>query len=390
MKDRYNLTFKMFYFVFIGSVGAFVPYINVYLEQSQGLSGTEIGLVNALGLIIGVCVIPLWGVAMDKTKKYNLLLKISLAGTLVMVALYYKAATYPMIIACSIGLEMIRLGTTPMADTLTTDYCHKTGNNYGSIRGMGSLGYMLASMFVGFLADLFGLDGPMFATYGALLVIALGISLGFPKDPKKEELSEDEKLKKGSFKDLLTNKNFLFILFFTTFSVIIIDSAMAYGGNHLITTLGGSGSSVSWMTFVTVLPEVAFLIVASRVIHKIGFKSFYLLALASMILRFGVYAFTSNIYIFLIVSVVHCLGVAVTTVGNLTYVRNSVSPAVLGTAITLLNAANTISRALFGYVFGFIYEYGNSYMIFLCGAVVFICMFLYILRTKHFDHLRNI
>ncbi|MFQ7171781.1 MAG: hypothetical protein ACLRQF_06550 [Thomasclavelia ramosa] len=29
----------------------------------------------------------------------------------------------------------------PMVDTLATNYCHKTGGNYGSIRGMGSLGY---------------------------------------------------------------------------------------------------------------------------------------------------------------------------------------------------------------------------------------------------------
>lgn len=387
MKDRYSLSFKLFYFMFIGSVGAFTPYINVYLEKSIGLSGTQIGLITALSLVVGVCVIPIWGITGDKTRKYNALLKFSIAGTLVMVGMYYQAATYPMIIVCAIGLELIRLGAAPMSDTLTTDYCHKTGNNFGSIRGMGSLGYMLSSMLVGFLADQFGLDGPMFATYAVLLVISFSISFGFPKDPKKEDIREDEKLKKGSFKDLLKNKNFLFILIFTIFTVVIVDASMNYGGNHLITTLGGVDSSVSWMTFATVLPEVAFLMIASRVIKKIGFKKFYLIALASMIFRFSVYSLTNNMYIFLIASTVHCLGVTATTVGNLTYIRNSVSPAVLGTAITLLNAAISIGRAFFGYVFGFIYEYGSSYNIFMVGVVIFIIMFLILLRTKHFDHL---
>ncbi|MFV0394415.1 MAG: MFS transporter [Coprobacillaceae bacterium] len=387
MKDRFSLSFKLFYFIFIGAVGAFTPYINVYLENSMGLTGTQIGLISSLSLIIGVCVIPIWGIAGDKTKKYNALLKFSLAGTLVMVALYYQAATYPMIIVCAIGLELIRLGTTPMADTLATDYCHRTGGNYGSIRGMGSLGYMLAGMFVGFMADHFGLDGPMFATYAALLIIAISISFTFPKDSKKEDIAEDEQLKKGSFKDLLTNKNFLFILFFAMFSVIIVDSAMFYGGNHLINTLGGPESSVSWMTFMTVLPEVAFLMVASNIIKKLGFKKFYIIAMLTIIFRFGVYSITDNLYIFLAASVVHCFGVAVTTVGNLMYIRNSVSPAVLGTAITLLNAALTLGRAIFSYIFGFIYEHGDSYMIFMVSTVAFVLMLLVLLKTKRFDHL---
>lgn len=65
-----------------------------------------------------------------------------------------------------------------------TNYCHKTESNYGSIRAMGSLGFMLASIAVGFLADKFGLDGPLFASYACLLVIAFPISFTFPKDAK--------------------------------------------------------------------------------------------------------------------------------------------------------------------------------------------------------------
>ena len=387
MKDRFSLSFKSFYFVYLGAMGTFLPYINVYLEKSAGLSGSQIGLITALSLILGFCVIPIWGVVGDKTKKYNALLKFSIAGALVMVALYYKAATYPMIILCAIGLEMLRLGAMPMADTLATNYCHKTGNNYGSIRSMGSLGYMLSSMAVGFLADKFGLDGPLFATYAFLLAIALPISFGFPKASKAGEMQEEDKVQKGSFKELVTNKNYIFILIITILTTVIVESAMSYGGNHLVSTLGGSESLISWMTFMTVLPEVLFLMIAIKVINKLGFKNFYILVVVSMILRFGVYSLAGNAYAFLAVSIVHCLGVAVITVGNLTYIRNSVNPAVLGTAITLLNAAMSIGRAIFGYIFGVVYQYGNSYMIFMICTVIFIGTLLILLRTKRFDEI---
>jgi len=92
-----------------------------------------------------------------------------------------------------------------------------------------------------------------------------------------------------------------------------------------------------------------------------------------------------NQYAFLAVSVVHCLGVSIVTVGNLTFIRSSVNPSVLGTAITLLNAAISIGRALFGYIFGVVYEYGNSYMIFMISTGAFIVALIILIRTKNFE-----
>lgn len=385
MKNRYNLSFKLFYFIYLGAIGAFMPYINVYLEKSAGLSGSQIGLITALSLVFGVCVIPVWGVVGDKTKRYNALLKFSVAGSLVMVALYWKAATYPMIIICAIGLEMIRLGTMPMADTLATNYCHESGSNYGAIRAMGSLGYMVVSMAVGFLADRFGLDGTIFASYAFLLLITIPICFGLPKDSNSKEVQEADKVQKGSFKELVTNRKYIFILIVTILTTVIVDSAMSYAGNHLVSTLGGSESSISWMTFMTVLPEVLFLMVAIKFINKLGFKKFYILVVASMILRFGVYSLVGNSYAFLAVSVVHCLGVSIATVGNLTFIRNSVNSAVLGTAITLFNAAMSIGRAIFGYIFGVVYEYGNSYMIFMISTGALIVALIILIRTNNFE-----
>lgn len=385
MKDGHGLSFKLFYLVYFGAIGTFMPYINVYLEKSIGLSGSQIGLITALSLILGFCVIPLWGIVGDKTKKYNALLKFSIAGAFVMVILYSKAATYPMIILCAIGLEVLRLGTMPMADILATNYCHKTGGNYGSIRGAGSLGYMIASMAVGFLADKFGLDGPLFASYAFLLAIAIPICFSFPKGSKTGQYKED-KLHKGNIKELLTNKNYIFILIITMLTTVIVDSAMNYGGNHLVSTLNGSESLISWMTFMTVLPEVLFLMFTNKILNKIGFKKFYILVVASMILRFGIYSLADNSYMFLLASVVHCLGVSISTVGNLTFIRNSVNSSILGTAITLFSAAVSIGRAIWGYIFGVVYEYGNSYVIFMISTAGFVVALLILIRTKCFEH----
>lgn len=387
MKDKNILKFQVFYFLLIGAVGCFTPYINVYLEQSIGLNGSQIGLITAISLILGVCVIPLWGIIGDKTRKYNLMLMISLAASIVVLYFYSKQTVYIGVIVFALMLEVARLGSTPMADTITMNYTAKIGGNYGSIRGMGSLGYMLGSMAVGFLADMYGLDGPLFTSYILLLGIALFICFTFPKaDPKEEE---KEKPQKGNFKELLTNKNFIFILVLIMITQIVVDSSRAYAGNHLISTLKGDNSLISWLTFVQVLPEFLFLMVASQIIKRLGYKKFFTIATALMAIRLFVYAFIPNSYVFVLISIVHCLGVACSTVASLAYIREVVNPAVFGTAITLLNAAMSIAKAIYGYIFGSIYQYFGSYKIFLISAIIVVIALVIIVTTKRFDNIKK-
>lgn len=387
--DKYSFSFKIFYLVYLAAVGAFIPYVNTYLEKTCHLSGSQIGLITAISLVLGVCVIPLWGVAGDKTRKYNALLQFSLAATLVVLYFYSKQTVYPMIVLCAILLEVSRLGTMPMADTQATNYCHKTGGNYGSIRGLGSLGYMLAGVAVGFIADVFGLDGAMFATYAVLLVIAFGISFMFPKyeTSDNDSNSQEKKANAGQFKQLIKNKKFLTCLSLTLLLPCVVDSAMNYGGNHLTVTLGGPASSISLMTFCNVLPEVIFLIFALKVINKTGFKKFYLFVAIMTCLRFAIYAFIPNQYAFLAASVVHCLCVAISTVASLTFIRNTINPLVLGTAITLLNAAINIGKAIWGYLFGIIYEVSGSFTMFGVCLIPFILAIFIILKTDCFQEI---
>lgn len=383
--DKNIFSFKLFYLLYFAAIGAFIPYINVYLESSRGLTGTQIGLITSSSLLVSVCLMPIWGIIGDKTQKYILLVRVAVIGSLVVLYFYRSAMVYPAIITCAIALEAIRLGAIPMSDTIATTYCHDHNGNYGSIRGIGSLGYMLAGTGVGFIADAFGLDGPLFAIYTVLLIFSFGATLGFPKSSHVEK--EKKEKNSGAFKTLFTNKKFLFILLITLLTSAISDSALTFQGNHLTTTLGAGASAISWVTCITVLPEVAFLAVAVKLMHKIGFKNYYLFAIATMIFRFTVFSFTTNLYLYLAVSIVHCFGVGIVTVGNLTYIREATDPAVLGTAITSLNASLAVGKAIGGYMFGVVYTYLPSFTIFMIGIVFFIIAFILVLRTDNFDSL---
>lgn len=385
MKNRTFIKYNIFYFIYFGAIGAMTPYINVYLETYRGLSGSQIGLLTSLSLMVGVCVVPIWGFIGDKTQKYATVLKLTMSACLVVLYFYYNALVYPAILACAISLEIPRLGIMPMCDTITLIFCQEQNKNYGIIRSMGSLGYMLVAMAVGFLADIYGLDGALFATYGSLLALSISIALTIKDDNKTNNHHKDEGFSFSKVKELLTYKPYTYILLVTVLSCIVMDAGSAYNGNHLITTLGGPQSHISWLTFSTVLPEVAYLMIANKIVDKVGYKKYFLFVIASIGLRLAIYSTIPSALTFLSISVVHCFAVSLQTVVSFRCIKNVVKPEVFATAITLYVAGTTLARAIYGYFFGMIYQFSSSYAIYQVGFVVLCCTFVFVLFSKQFN-----
>lgn len=389
MKKLEGVLFYIFYFIFFAAMSGFTTYINVYLE-SKGLVGSQFGQITAAGLMISVFFVPLWGIIADKTKKYKLLLLISLSSTLIALYFYAQQTVYIGLLICAIVLDLCRSGAMPMADVLSMNYCDKNHKNYGSIRSMGSLGWVIGSVIIGFLADRIGLDGALFGTYGGLLIISFTIAFGFPST-KTEDKKEDKKEQKEKIGilDVLKNKNFLFILALSLMTTVLIDSCAAFNGNHIVTTLQGSNKLLSMYTVVTALPEVVFLAVAIKYYEKFGFKTMYLISTSCIFIRFIVYSFVPNVYVFLGISLVHCISAACATVGNLQFIKTSLSPAVFATAVTSLNACVALGRAIYSWGFGIIYEQFGSFTIYRLGAIISFIAILWILKTTHFDHMKD-
>lgn len=389
MKNKFeNLLFYVFYFIFFAAMSGFTTYINVYLEQ-KGLVGSQLGVITAAGLLISVFFVPLWGIIADKTRKYKLLLLVSLSTTLVALYFYSKQTVYIGLIVCAIILELCRSGALPMSDVLAMNYCNTNHKNYGSIRSMGSLGWVIGSVIIGFLADRFGLDGALFGTYGGLLMISFVIAFGFSSTSNEDSQEDKSQQEKVRFVDVLKNKNFIFILLISLMTSILIDSTAAYNGNHIVNSLNGSNQLISMYTVATALPEVIFLAVAIKYYEKYGFKTMYLLSASCIFIRFIVYGFVPNVYAFLLVSILHCISTACATVGNLQFIKSSVSPAVFATSVTLLNACVSLGRAVYSYLFGIVYENMGSYAIYRIGAVIALAAILIILKTKYFDHMNG-
>jgi len=387
-KNFESKIFSLFYLCYFASMGGFLPYINQYLQTNLGLTGKQLGIFTFTTLIISVLIAPYWGVIGDKTKKYKLLLLISLSASLIAAFNYSMQVGYVAVIISGVILELCRSGSIPMSDVQAVNYASKYNANYGSIRSMGSLGYVIGSLAVGFFVKANDYS-PIFTVYMVLLFLCIFLAFGFPKTDiqvveTEEEVEKETEKKESSIKLVLKNKKFLFIASISLLTGILMDSANGYAAIHMVSTLNGAANSASIFTFVTALPEILLLGIIGKAFSKYGYKKIYFINALVLIVRYIAYALAPNYIIFLLFSVLHCITVACSTVGNLSYLKHSVDENAYATAVTLNTATISIGRAIYSLLFGYMLDLTGSRSIFIFSAVFMGIAAIVISRSKFF------
>ena len=395
MKNKEILISQLLFLMFIGSIGSFGSFINLHLEQVVGLTGSQIGFVAFLGFTTTVIMNPIWGYIADKTGKHILLLKMAFLSATVIGALYYGSRSFLLVIISVILFEALRAPTMPMLEYISTNYCEKYNYDFGKVRVFASWGFLTVAMAAGFMVagldfELFGnslgFDGFItleFATFGIFIIMnAIAVVLLFllPKSDEKarNKVATDKKsFGRKDVKELLTNRRFVFILVLTMIGFITVEAAFSYSTMHLVTVLEAPENIVSWIAFFMVVPELVLLPLGTLLMMKFGFKNWYILTLLTMIFRLGIYAFATTPLIFAFGGIVHGLMIVMHVCGTIAYIRKVVSPKVLGLAFTILASSMALSRAVFSFLFGWIYENINSFTVFRVAAlIVFVALIL--------------
>ncbi|WP_041137898.1 MFS transporter [Beduini massiliensis] len=386
MKNKAFVQLISFYLIYSISQGILLPFVNIYYDQI-GLTGMQIGQIGSLSLIGTMMVLPLWGILTDYIKKYKWMLVLSLILTLIMTYLWKLQSSYSWILLFSILMSIFRGVTMPVCDSASLLFCKLYHKDYGLLRSMSSLGYVLGSVVIVKAADYLGYSSPLVCVYLGVIFIALIIALNYPKIEQ-----EKEKEKKGAFiedlKVLLKNKAYLFILFLAAFNNIPLESASVYIGNHFISAMHLSSSSMSTYLIFATLPEIAFIMIVSKLFRNYGYKKIYLIASITQILRGIVYTLTSSFPLFLLVSVVQMIMVGVASVGNFGYISKVIPPRLTTSAMSIYSAFVMIVTAVYTQLFGFIYDDFGSHSIFLVMTLLNVVGLVILLGTKRFDHIR--
>lgn len=387
-RKKYDFSIPLYYFFFFGAQCLIISYMNVYLEKHLGFTGSQLGLYTGITPLVPAAIIPFVGLLCDRTRRYKEIFLAFLGLALASAAIMSFQTLLPMILLLGAIFESSRSACISLADTQVTQYCAQTGKNYGLFRMGGSVGWVVFGMFIGFLTTYIPLNILLFPAYLILALITLLFASQFPdirQLQSKKSQAEKNSAHKNPIPVLLRNKPYIAMLIITVIISLAGESCLSYSGNHLVTTLQASEAFIGLNTAFCVVPEFFFFPAATWLVKKYGFKKMYLLAAFGITIRFSIYFCTGNPYLFLVGSLLHCLGSGTYTAVNLAFIHKKVDPSMIGTAVTLLGTVATLARALFGYTYGYLYEHFGSRYIFLSVIPFGILVIIFLFTTRVFN-----
>lgn len=166
MKNHGMFTLSAFYTVYFIGLG-FSTFASKYFAQI-GLSGSQIALLTSVPALIAMCFMPMWGALSDRVR----LKKAIVAGTIALsaVLLFFvdgvtdfsradpgtgalpsQATKFAPLLIILILNAFFGQAANPTATSIALEYTNERGKSFGPIRMMGTVGYQIGVLAVGYI-----------------------------------------------------------------------------------------------------------------------------------------------------------------------------------------------------------------------------------------------
>ncbi|MCE5286460.1 MAG: MFS transporter [Pelosinus sp.] len=356
MKQRLlSLKLSGAYIAIYGILACFYPFLTYYF-QTRGLSYTEMGIGFALVSLTSVAMQPLWGIIADKySNKRTVLLLTMFLCSLAVYSLVFASGFY--LVMGSIFLVIVfQSALTPVADA----YCYALikayrGLQYGKIRLMGSLGYALVALFLGWTVKYFGINSS-YVVYS----LSCFLGIGFVLSISFRDTSMRRKVHAADIMQLL-NKKVILLLLAVVFTNISISSNSSYIA-ILIEKTGGEATELGMVWFLVAISELPAFYYGAKLLKKYGELNLFILGLLFFVLRYILLSFCTWYIPVLVIQLMQGVTYTFFLIASLEYL-NRVAPAGVKTVAMTLHAASIAVGGIIGNLGGgVLLEYISIFM----------------------------
>lgn len=363
--DQTKLNLRTFYFLTFLGIGALNPLLPVYLDETIGLSGGQIGLIMSLSPVVMIVIQPVWGLLSDWSQKPRLLLTLATLITSLVGVIYSFANVYVALIIVAIILSLFQSAMIPISDSITLNYVQKTKGNYGSFRLWGAVGFAVAVLVAGRMAETFG-NSVIFYIFSAVLLIAAIFSFRLPEESQQ---SVQTSLLDG-VKSLRKQRKYVLFLF-TTFLILgpILANNSYFG--LFVKDIGGTLTGIGLAFLLAAGSEAPFMQFANRFISKLGMMNVLLIAALISMVRWYFYYFEPSLVLVYLTTIAQGFSVGLFIPAALQYVRDIAPKEVRVTAISIYSAVgNGLGSWFCIYVGGLLLEWFSIQTVYLFYGIL--------------------
>jgi PPP family 3-phenylpropionic acid transporter len=267
-----------FYFFYYFFVGLFVPYWGLYL-QSISFTAFQIGILLSLFQMSRIFAPNFWGWLADHTNKRARWIRLaSFIGCLGYIGIFW-ADSFFLIFLVMMSMSLFTSSTIPLAESLTLSHLASTNGSYSNIRLWGSVGFIIASFFLGILIDIYSVTILVWALLFTQLII---LFLSFSIPDKKFELIGDTK--RSIFK-ILKKPEVISLLIGC--ALMVSSHGLLYNFYSIfLKEQGYSSSLIGILWSIGVIFEIFIFILMPKILSKFNLKEVLLISLFLAVIRF--------------------------------------------------------------------------------------------------------
>ena len=300
MSSSYNLHWRLsrFYFFYYFFVGSFVPYWGIYL-QSENFSPSSIGILLSLFQISRIVAPNFWGWLADHTGHRVKWIKLtSFLGLIGFIGVFWAKGFFWIFLVMS-ALSLFTSSTLPLAESLTLAHLATSDGHYSRIRLWGSIGFIVASLLLGYLIDLQGINILLWVLLIAQAIIFF-LSNTIPETKeihhKKNDLSIWKIIKTPSVVALLIGCTLM-----VSAHGVLYNFYSIYLKEH-----GYSSATIGWLWAVGVICEIFIFMLMPKILRRYSLKTILLMSLFLGVIRFILIgASPDHFYLLLIAQMFH-------------------------------------------------------------------------------------
>ncbi len=366
---------RFYYFAYVGFGGFVLPFMNLFYV-SLGLNGKQIGTITSTNSIIGLLAAPIVVMEIKKRAKARFFLQVCILIAASGYLLLSQQTSFFSIILLLVFLSPVNSSIAPLSDTMAVSVVQSSNSGFGSIRVLGSLGWIFAVPIAGWMIERLGFQAGF---SGVSLGWTIAACLIFFIDPKNffhpEQVKEYKPGITDSIKKIRNNKTLI------GFAIALIAIGFLNNGVQqfeyiFLSNLGASKQVISIAGILSAVIELPFMLLSDKIQKKIGPHKLLMLAVSFLFIqRLSVFFFPS-IFTIMLVRLINGISFSFYTIAFLGLISSQTESSDRGTVlalftVTLAGLVSFIASPITGAIYDLI---GARYLYIFAAAGYFIAI----------------
>lgn len=347
---------------FIG-LGLFLPFFPLVLE-ARGLTVAEIGYVLGISTVVRVVASPVMTNISDRSGRRRLSIFVYSMAAGAFLGFFAATTGVASAFIAVAGLMLFWSPIVPLSDAYALDVAHNTGADYARMRLWGSVGFVAATLFGGWLVEI---GNPQMIVAGILIgALSTGVvAISLPRQTQQEKGADTITSDRP---DVFKTAWFTAVLLLSGLSQA--THAAVYGfGTLYWRGVGVDDFSIGILWSIGVVAEIVLFFAAGRLGIRFGPVSFLLVGAAASLVRWIAFPFAEQFETMAALQLLHGLSFGAAHLGIVGFLAKVVPQKWSATGQGLLSASAGIQTAAGLVVCGPLFALNPAYPFWAMSAV---------------------